>query len=1331
MTKRLLGIVLACLLAFYVFPTGALAYTSPHAINISERRPVDILIVQDPGYPGGTLPEFAARLESALAAEGLGPAEYRLSTVELETDVSLSDFDGWYVYDHYYHPIYPPDGSAPEGWDDRSGRRPYFYWKETSFKIPPSALAAGEEDLHEQLWAEYALLIYSCNQAAILRRYAAQIHPYGELSRDEQAAVYEAVLEAVRDYTALITYGRCYGALTDEEKNLLVYQIEWELFGNFDYHYGSVLLSHLEENAVKALADEFLLINCIKPFYTDEEYEKLSDEEKAAALSEYRDLWFSTFFSEYLAGETASNLDDQRRAEIISGYYYDAFIYSFDIYNKISAHLISNKPEALFVTDITSPGSMDAVYLRDRHIYAGAAGGDTSVVFLGYSEPAYKDFLICPASSAAKTVSFDMDASEICAHALDGAGLLMNSGIDEDGFIHGYILFYKFNSATAGTVYLLKIKDGVLAEDMHNYDGYGSLVDSGFVYATPLGAFGFNGEKKRVDITITPASLSCVETDYTDAGGTSPGTARTLYDGALDDTGYNGFGPLASFLRNDYEKTKISKFTFSNLRMGYRRTAADGLRGASFIESAQKVYIVLSGGDGRSGEPSYFELLARLKQDQIFYLTTGPGGGDVVSDSGGNGLWLSGSSPEENAQAAARYIAGLYHGDISWGGRAALPTSEGLPPVAIFDITDGEGTFVNKVDIRHLNGGAYTVRFGNTGKSVALAEEAGELTYHYAVYDPEGKPVDLAGGDALVLDGASLPGVYTFVLTVSEGGRTSEPAARTLTVVRDTAPPEVAVLGRDEAPHTAGSITLRLFDGESGVAAYAIGRASGGGEPVYGEEVVFPEAAQKDVTLTLESGEYTLYVKVYDACGNERVWSRRVSVAPTPDDGRPPDEPPDTPPSDVPGDTPPAAPISPGSVPVQVPVIVGGKTVLAGVQTKGRTSDGRATLTVTLSPELVGALLDSAEDQAVIAVPIEGAQAVKTAALTGRLIKDMEDREAALEIRTGEAVYTLPTGAVSISAIAEQFGEDADLADITVEVTIAAPSGAAAQLVQDAAAARGFKLVVPAIEFTVRCTYNGRTIDVTAFGSYVEWMVAIPDGVDHGEVTTAVVVEPSGAVRHVPTRVALIDGRYYAVISSLTNSTYSVISNPAAFEDVSGHWAQGAVNDMGARLVVTGDENGRFNPDSFITRAEFATALVRALGIRPADTCRFKDAAPEAWHGGYIEAAARHGLIFGYDEATFGPDDPITREQAMAVVARAMAVTRLDAALSAGEAESLLGAFADGAAVSAFAREGAAACLKTGVAHGRGGGTLAPKELVTRAEAAVMLRRLLQKSGLI
>jgi len=289
------------------------------------------------------------------------------------------------------------------------------------------------------------------------------------------------------------------------------------------------------------------------------------------------------------------------------------------------------------------------------------------------------------------------------------------------------------------------------------------------------------------------------------------------------------------------------------------------------------------------------------------------------------------------------------------------------------------------------------------------------------------------------------------------------------------------------------------------------------------------------------------------------------------------------------------------------------------------------------------------------------------------------------------------------------------------------------RVAESAAADGSFALVAPPVVFTVRAVHGDTVIEIAKFTAYVERTIALPDDADPGRITTGVAVEPDGTVRHVPTRVSVIDGKYYAVINSLTNSTYTVIWHPVAFRDMAGHWAEEAVNDMGSRLVFEGIGGENFAPDLPITRAEFAAILVRALGLSPEQdgTVPFADIRSGDWYAGFVRTAQDFGLLQGHDDGTFRPTERITREQAMVAVSRAMALTGRMADIPTADAEQELASFNDAADVSKWARSGVAATIKAGMVSGRDGGRIAPGDTISRAEVAVLVRRLLQKSELI
>lgn len=99
-----------------------------------------------------------------------------------------------------------------------------------------------------------------------------------------------------------------------------------------------------------------------------------------------------------------------------------------------------------------------------------------------------------------------------------------------------------------------------------------------------------------------------------------------------------------------------------------------------------------------------------------------------------------------------------------------------------------------------------------------------------------------------------------------------------------------------------------------------------------------------------------------------------------------------------------------------------------------------------------------------------------------------------------------------------------------------------------------------------------------------------------------------------------------------------------------------AVEVLSALGIIVGDENGNFNPDSPITRAEMSKllyAMVSTGSVGQAATS-FNDVPAEHWASGYIQGAKQLGFIDGYDAYTFGPEDDVTYEQVLKLVLCAM-----------------------------------------------------------------------------
>ena len=173
----------------------------------------------------------------------------------------------------------------------------------------------------------------------------------------------------------------------------------------------------------------------------------------------------------------------------------------------------------------------------------------------------------------------------------------------------------------------------------------------------------------------------------------------------------------------------------------------------------------------------------------------------------------------------------------------------------------------------------------------------------------------------------------------------------------------------------------------------------------------------------------------------------------------------------------------------------------------------------------------------------------------------------------------------------------------------------------------------------------------------------------------------------------------------------------AAFSDVpADSWYTAAVSYVRDNGLMNGTSDTAFSPDGTMTRAMLVTALHRAAGtpsvpMQPSYT----DVPAAAWYSDAAAWAALEGLAGGYGDGRFGPDDPVSREQAAVILWRYAGRPQ---AQSAGE-------FTDESAIASWAADAVDWAWSSGIFSGRNGDVFSPQAGVTRAEAAAALCRCL------
>ena len=157
--------------------------------------------------------------------------------------------------------------------------------------------------------------------------------------------------------------------------------------------------------------------------------------------------------------------------------------------------------------------------------------------------------------------------------------------------------------------------------------------------------------------------------------------------------------------------------------------------------------------------------------------------------------------------------------------------------------------------------------------------------------------------------------------------------------------------------------------------------------------------------------------------------------------------------------------------------------------------------------------------------------------------------------------------------------------------------------------------------------------------------------------------------------------------------------------------------------LMRGVSGGKFLPDGITTRAQLVTILWRLEGGPETNgAVRFGDVAGGAWYTQAVRWAAGCGVVKGYDNGCFGPDDAVTREQMAAILYRYAQHKGYD--VSAGKDTNIL-SFNDAFAVSEYAIPAMQWAVGTGVINGTTASTLSPRGDASRAQAANILYRFL------
>lgn len=186
-------------------------------------------------------------------------------------------------------------------------------------------------------------------------------------------------------------------------------------------------------------------------------------------------------------------------------------------------------------------------------------------------------------------------------------------------------------------------------------------------------------------------------------------------------------------------------------------------------------------------------------------------------------------------------------------------------------------------------------------------------------------------------------------------------------------------------------------------------------------------------------------------------------------------------------------------------------------------------------------------------------------------------------------------------------------------------------------------------------------------------------------------------------------------------STTDMTKQPVQFSDLGDvEWARDAIKDLAEKGIVSGKDAEHFAPNDNITREETAKIIAEIFKLSGSGSVPFGDVTSDDWFYPYVSAVYNNKIVNGISENMFGSGLPVTRQDMCTMIYNAVSAsgTELDKKFAQKT-------FEDNDVISPYAAEAVAVLQTAGIISGDENNEFKPQDGATRAEAAVVLQRLL------
>ena len=330
-----------------------------------------------------------------------------------------------------------------------------------------------------------------------------------------------------------------------------------------------------------------------------------------------------------------------------------------------------------------------------------------------------------------------------------------------------------------------------------------------------------------------------------------------------------------------------------------------------------------------------------------------------------------------------------------------------------------------------------------------------------------------------------------------------------------------------------------------------------------------------------------------------------------------------------------------------------------------------------------------------------------------------ENSNLSLEVETASGNVSISNE--TLNSIVEQVGTDENL-KVTVEIT-------SADKVLESVSEESAKTITENVEKSILENAVIVEVNITSGDKHVrsfggnKLTVDVPvDGKGHneGKHYKVHIVSADGKMDTTFGKCVSKGGKLVIKVDTTHLSSFIVTDiETCPFGDVPNHWAYEAVKYVYANSLMQGTDEATFAPDENMTRAMLVTVLYRmANPEEKANNHNFADVPEGQWYSDAVAWAAENDIVSGVSENKFAPNEDITREQLALIIYRYAKIQGFDVT----ETSNLEG-FNDAKDVSDWALDAIKWANSVTLVNGTSETTLSPKDTATRAQVAAILMR--------